>query len=77
MSQDGKILTLNEALTHSHYGGEEYQSEVILLSRSIKMMGHKQGNHFSTFNKAHVFISGVESFQMGSQNDKGTHLFIP
>ena len=36
MSQDGKILTLNETLTHSHYGGEEYQSEVILLSVALK-----------------------------------------
>ncbi|KXZ41755.1 hypothetical protein GPECTOR_293g788 [Gonium pectorale] len=51
ISKDGKNITFTTPLTFRHYGGPEYQTEVVLLSRNILLQGspetaaQKAGGH--------------------------------
>lgn len=38
-SADGKVLLVDKPLQFYHYGGKEYQAEVILISRNIRIEG--------------------------------------
>ena len=38
---EDKKVQIDRPLRHYHYGGQEYQAEVALLSRRIVLMGHE------------------------------------
>jgi len=66
---DRDVLQLDSPLKYSHYAGEEYQSEVGLLSRRIQINGNPVGTfggHILITGKGRV--SGVRLNGMGQQN---------
>eukprot|EP01125_Pyxidicula_operculata_P011859 TRINITY_DN387_c1_g1_i6.p1 TRINITY_DN387_c1_g1~~TRINITY_DN387_c1_g1_i6.p1 ORF type:complete len:1531 (+),score=219.74 TRINITY_DN387_c1_g1_i6:402-4994(+) len=66
---NNRIIELDTPLVYDHYAGPEYQSEVGLLSRRIKIFGNpvdKIGGHIMITGKGRV--SGVELRGMGQQN---------
>ncbi len=79
ISSDRKVIQVSKPFQASHYGGVEYQAEVALLSRRIKLQGDPQseaqsfGGHLmirpnKVAGGALGRISGVEFFRMGQTN---------
>ncbi len=79
---NGTMITLDTALSHTHYGGAEYQVEVGLLSRSIVFetagslisAASTFGGHVMA-HAAQIRISGVELRRLGQQNFLGRYPF--
>ncbi|KAG2425540.1 hypothetical protein HXX76_013584 [Chlamydomonas incerta] len=80
ISADGKNITFTTALQFMHYGGPEYQTEVVLLSRSILLQGSPEtaanltGGHLRIEGK-HGRIRGVLGYRMGQQTQMGSYPF--
>jgi hypothetical protein len=73
-------ISLNQGLTYAHYGGAEYQGEVALLSRTIRLLGSVTNDRFG----GHVKIkdttgqgrfSGILAQYMGQLNILGRYPF--
>ncbi len=56
VSPDGRTLTFTTPLRFNHYGGEEYQTEVVLLSRTILLRSSEETE--ATKIGAHVRVEG-------------------
>eukprot|EP01132_Coremiostelium_polycephalum_P005307 gene5307-6611_t len=73
----GKKIQFTQSLRFLHYGGQEYQSEVGLLSRRIVLSGaddsnvDKFGGHVMMMGEGQ--ISGVQLVRMGQQNIKARY----
>eukprot|EP00198_Chlamydomonas_reinhardtii_P011745 XP_001701082.1 predicted protein [Chlamydomonas reinhardtii] len=80
VSADGRNITFTTALQFMHYGGPEYQTEVVLLSRSILLQGSPEtaanltGGHLRIESK-HGRIRGVLGYRMGQQTTMGSYPF--
>ncbi|KAG2447710.1 hypothetical protein HYH02_007170 [Chlamydomonas schloesseri] len=80
ISSDGKNITFTTALQFLHYGGPEYQTEVVLLSRSILLQGSPEsaselaGGHVRIESKRGR-IRGVLGYRMGQQFQMGSYPF--
>lgn len=70
----GNRITLNRALSFSHYGGPEYSGEVALLTRSVKIQGDEKssvfqyGGHTICERGSICRLSYVEGFRLGQRN---------
>ncbi|KAG2489710.1 hypothetical protein HYH03_011817 [Edaphochlamys debaryana] len=80
VSADRKTLTFTTALQFLHYGGPEYQTEVVLLSRNILLQGTP--DTASLLAGGHVRIEsqlgrirGVMAYRMGQQLAMGSYPF--
>ena len=71
----GFVLTIDAPLTYNHFASSEYQSEVALLSRRIKLVGSSSGDF-----GGHVMVqtatgigkfSGVQGDNMGQVRERG------
>ncbi|KAI8104351.1 hypothetical protein M9434_002909 [Picochlorum sp. BPE23] len=76
----GNRITLKSPLQFSHYGGDEYQSEVALMSRNIILMGTK-GTEDNGIGPQ-IFlgggggrIRGLLTYRAGQRNVKGAYPF--
>ncbi|KAK5578897.1 hypothetical protein RB653_008572 [Dictyostelium firmibasis] len=73
----GKVIQFTESLKYYHYGGQEYQAEVALLSRNIVFQG--DSSSVSTSFGGHVLVSGegqlagIQLVRMGQRNIKGRY----
>lgn len=76
----GNTITLKSPLQFSHYGGDEYQSEVALMSRNIILMGSKatEDNGIGP----QIFLGGLGgrirgllTYRAGQRNVKGAYPF--
>ena len=73
-------ISLNSPLTYHHYGGHEYQAEVMLLNRSILLMGEDSADDFGGHTKvigemSEGRFSGVHAKNMGQLNILGRYPF--
>jgi hypothetical protein len=79
ISADRRTLALNAPLTFGHYGGGEYQSEVALLTRSIRLLGVSGtaaaalGPHLRA--ESSTRIAGVLAYRFGQRNALGRYPF--
>ncbi|KAK2078299.1 hypothetical protein QBZ16_004168 [Prototheca wickerhamii] len=79
VSADGKTVTVAESAQNMHYGGQEYQAEVGLLSRNILVTGetamdtHKLGAHIRVEGSGR--ISGTQIVRGGQYNVMGAYPF--
>lgn len=79
MTSDGRTVVLQGDIKFHHYGGKEYQSEVMLLSRSIVLQGspaaesRKKGGHVKIMGSGR--IQGVMAYRMGQRNVNGNYPF--
>ena len=70
---DGRKIQFEETLQFYHHAGEEYQAEIVLLSRRIKIQGDEIsentnfGGHILSNGEIGRF-SGVQAFRMGQTN---------
>ena len=77
----GSTIELESPLAFLHYGGEEYQSEVALLTRNIMIMGTSDveatniGPQIMLGGTKRHRIRGVLSYRMGQRNVKGAYPF--
>eukprot|EP01132_Coremiostelium_polycephalum_P000649 gene649-803_t len=73
----GRKIQFTEPLKYLHYGGQEYQSEVALLTRRIVLKGASDsdtgqfGGHILIMGEGK--ISGVQLDKMGQKNIKGRY----
>ncbi|KAG2454241.1 hypothetical protein HYH02_001275 [Chlamydomonas schloesseri] len=80
VSADGRSLNFTTPLQFLHYGGAEYQTEVVLLSRSILLQGSPEtaanltGGHLRIESKTGR-IRGVLGYRMGQQFQMGSYPF--
>lgn len=78
---DSDVIHLDRPLDFFHYGGEEYQGEVGLLSRSITIQGDEQsedeayGGHVVCLHGATCRISYALGYRMGQKNVVGRYPF--
>eukprot|EP00039_Didymoeca_costata_P033682 m.43637 g.43637 ORF g.43637 m.43637 type:complete len:1732 (+) comp9991_c0_seq1:353-5548(+) len=83
ISADGKRVGLNGTLAYRHHGGTEYQAEVGLLTRRVKIIGELSEQDSARGFGGHVMITGlgsgrfqgVESRNMGQTNVRGRYPF--
>ncbi|EGC31281.1 hypothetical protein DICPUDRAFT_156894 [Dictyostelium purpureum] len=74
----GKVIQFTTSLKYYHYGGQEYQSQVALLSRRIVFQGDVASSETNSFG-GHVIVSGEGQFsglrlnKMGQKNIKGRY----
>lgn len=77
----GSTIELESPLAFQHYGGEEYQSEVALLTRNIMVMGTSEveatniGPQIMLGGTKRHRIRGVLAYRMGQRNVKGAYPF--
>jgi len=77
----GTVVSLEGPLAHAHYGGQEYATEVALLSRSITLQGDitsettRKGGHTVCKGAATCRVSGVRAYRMGHENVMGRYPF--
>eukprot|EP01132_Coremiostelium_polycephalum_P011403 gene11403-13968_t len=75
----GRVVQFTQPLQFYHYGGQEYQAEVGLLSRRIKLIGSSLDSNDATAFGGHVMImgegqiSGVELERFGQKNMKARY----
>ncbi|KAG2451086.1 hypothetical protein HYH02_004354 [Chlamydomonas schloesseri] len=80
VSTDGRNITFTTPLQFMHYAGPEYQTEVVLLSRSILLQGSNEtaanltGGHLRIESKTGR-IRGVLGYRMGQQFQMGSYPF--
>ncbi|KXZ51321.1 hypothetical protein GPECTOR_13g808 [Gonium pectorale] len=80
ISGDGMNITFTTPLSFRHYGGPEYQTEVVLLSRNILLQGspetaaQKAGGHVR-IGSASARFRGVMTYRMGNQLRMGSYPF--
>ncbi|KAG2494043.1 hypothetical protein HYH03_007689 [Edaphochlamys debaryana] len=82
ISADRRTISFNTPLQFLHYGGPEYQTEVVLLSRSIlfqgspaaAMQGQRAGGHVRMETK-NARIRGAMAYRMGQQYEIGSYPF--
>ncbi len=71
------ILQLDRPVQFSHYGGEEYQAEVALLSRRIIFRGSQSGDqfggHVKIFGSGEGKFSGIQGENLGQLNILGRY----
>lgn len=80
IKDNGKTLELDAPLKFAHYGGEEYQAEVALLSRSLVLSSSSESEKSQRGGHIHVDrgearLRGVEAFRMGQRNVLGAYPF--
>lgn len=80
-SSSGSTIQVKTPFQFSHYGGEEYQSEVALLSRNIIIMGTESTEAtrigpqiFLGGSRSHR-IRGVLAYRAGQRNVRGAYPF--
>ncbi|KAG1679774.1 hypothetical protein FOA52_012685 [Chlamydomonas sp. UWO 241] len=79
VESDGKTVVFIEDFGFYHYGGQEYQTEVALLSRSITLQGgpesvaRSKGGHVRVMGQAR--LQGVAAYRMGQRNLLGFYPF--
>ena len=72
---DGRVVQFTDRIEYYHYAGEEYQSEVGLLSRRILIQGDEISETQTPHVGGHILsngeiarISGVQAYRMGQTN---------
>jgi hypothetical protein len=74
VSADGKMIKLASPIQYYHYSGGDYQAEVGLLTRTIRMLGPESGPALSDLYggnlhiRGRAIISGVQFKRMGQYN---------
>ncbi|KAL6754041.1 hypothetical protein V8C86DRAFT_399941 [Haematococcus lacustris] len=79
VSSDGRTVVFTRPLQFYHYGGAEYQTEVVLLSRSVILSGGPSAESSLRGGHVHIMgqgrIEGVMGYRMGQQNVLGAYPF--
>ncbi|KAJ3325116.1 Fibrocystin-L [Boothiomyces sp. JEL0866] len=74
-------ITLNSPLQYTHYGGTEYQAEVVLLSRNVVVQGNLTLSEMNSLNNRTYTCrgdtgSGTSIRPCGAPNGFGGHIYI-
>eukprot|EP00955_Chlamydomonas_euryale_P030451 320552-Chlamydomonas_euryale.AAC.32 len=79
VSSDGKTIIFRGDAKFPHYGGSEYQSELLLLSRNLVLQStaaaesNRKGGHVRIMGNGR--IQGVMAYRMGQRNIRGSYPF--
>uniref|UniRef100_A0A0G4G4X5 G8 domain-containing protein n=1 Tax=Chromera velia CCMP2878 TaxID=1169474 RepID=A0A0G4G4X5_9ALVE len=78
VSEGGKFLELDKPLQFPHYAGMEYQVEVGLLSRTVRIQGEEADSEYDEFGgdiriEGIGRLSGVQLARMGKKNMLGRY----